>query len=326
VPCHFLFLIEEITVTGTLFILFATFFWALDTLIRYPLLNAGLSPIQIVFTEHLLLVLCMFAWLKWRRLSLWQFTRRDWPALLIIGGLGSAIGTLAFTEAFSYLNPTLVILLQKLQPLVAISLAAWVLKERVNMGFALCVILAFAGSLMLMFEDLSSLFAGQGWHYSEVIAHRLVGYGLTLIAVISWGASTVFGKKLALSGHGSAHIMAGRFTVGLIVLLPFLMIQAPFEQEMTSSLLSKIAVMVLISGALGMLLYYQGLQRVPSKFSALAEMGFPVMAGFINWWVLGLALTPLQMLGGALLISASFAVHIEGRLKKVSPEMAANVI
>jgi hypothetical protein len=45
----------------------------------------------------------------------------------VIGGVGSAIATVAFTESFQFLNPSLVILLQKMQPVVAITLAAIVL-------------------------------------------------------------------------------------------------------------------------------------------------------------------------------------------------------
>ena len=308
--------------TGTLFVLLATFFWALDTLIRYPLMEMGLTSIQIVFTEHVILVVVMSGWLLSRKQKLWSFVRRDWPALLVIGGLGSAIGTLAFTQAFSHMNPTLVILLQKLQPLVAISLAALVLKEHIQARFLLCVGVAFSGSFLLMYDDLASLLASEGWHYSPDVLFRLAGYGLTLLAVISWGASTVFGKKLALAGYSSDEIMQGRFVVGFIVLLPFLFLNAPFEQAVSISLGGKIALMVLISGVLGMVFYYQGLARIQSKQSAVAEMGFPVMAGLINWVVLGFALTPLQIAGGVLLIASSFLVHVDGSVKEPKPEVA----
>lgn len=311
--------------TGTLFIVFATFFWAVDTLIRYPLLGAGLSPVQIVFLEHLILVAGLFAWLAIRRQKLWAFSRRDIPSLLVIGGLGSAIGTLAFTQAFSYMNPTLVILLQKLQPVVAISLSAWVLKEKLNIGYLLCVVLAFGGSFLLMYNDIVAFLSASGWHYSPELSVRLLGYAFTFIAVISWGASTVFGKKLALRGYGSDQIMSGRFLTGFIVLLPFLVGAAPYEQAVTATYAGKILIMVLLSGVLGMVLYYQGLKRVDSKHSALAEMAFPVMAGVINWVVLDMTLTPLQILGGCLLVLASFAVHFDAEmlLQKVTKRQSA---
>ena len=48
----------------------------------------------------------------------------QWVALLVTGWGGSALATLLFTTALVVGNPTVVILLQKTQPLFAIVLAA----------------------------------------------------------------------------------------------------------------------------------------------------------------------------------------------------------
>ena len=98
--------------------------------------------------------------------------------------------------------------------------------------------------------------------------------------------------------------------------------QSPFEQSVTVSLTVKIMLMVGISGVLGIVLYYQGLLRVQSKHSAIAEMGFPLMAGVINWVVLGFGLSVIQLVGGLLLLVASFAVHVPF---KPRPQLKANL-
>ena len=295
--------------TGTLFIVIATLLWALDTLIRYPLLAAGLSAIQIVFLEQLVLLLFTTLWLRLRGQPLWPFSRRDLPSLLVIGGLGQAIGTLAFTQAFAYLNPTLVILLQKLQPVVAISLSAMILKERIHARYLMCAALAIVGSLLIVAKDISALLFYDAWHYTDQTSMRIFGYLLALLAVFSWGASTVFGKQLSLAGHHPAQIMHGRFLCGFVVLLPFLIAGLPTMPPPTLNQVGMIVAMVLLSGFLGMLFYYQGLRRVQSKQSALAEMAFPVMAGLINWLALDMTLTPIQILGGAILLFANVLVH-----------------
>ncbi|EAR09546.1 drug/metabolite transporter (DMT) superfamily protein [Reinekea blandensis MED297] len=287
----------------------ATFFWALDTLIRYPLMAAGFSAVHIVLIEHVLLVGLMSLWLTSRGLSLWAFARRDWGPLLVIGALGSAVGTLAFTQAFSLMNPTLVILLQKLQPLVAIALAGYLLNEPISPRFLLCVLLALFGSLLLIAEDVVVLLQASQWHYRSEIVARLMGYGLALLAVVSWGASTVFGKRLSQRGYRSDQIMQGRFLTGLVALLPFMLISSAETAPITLSAVALIGLMIVISGVVGMLLYYQGLQRIASRHSALAEMAFPVMAGVINWVFLGFALTIAQIIGAMVLIAASVIVH-----------------
>lgn len=304
-PCH----LEVNTVTGTIYVLLACLLWALDTLIRYPLLEAGVASVQLVFLEHAFLLIMMLVISRIVGFRLWSFQRRDWPALLVIGGLGSAIGTLTFTQAFSLMNPTLVILLQKLQPLVAVSLSAVVLGERISRWFLLYLAACILGSLLLIGEDLGPLFLQENWFYQPGIEAKLLGYGLTLIAVISWGASTVFGKQLSMRGYTTGSIMSGRFTLGFLVLLPWLLVFAPDVSRVNPGQFGWIAIMVLISGLLGMAFYYRGLKRIASRHSALAEMCFPVAAGLVNWAFLGFALTPLQIAGAVILIAASLLVH-----------------
>jgi len=296
-------------VTGTLYVLLACVLWALDTLIRYPLLAAGLSSLQLVFLEHGLLLLMMLVVSRIAGVRLWPFSRRDMVPLFIIGGLGSALGTVAFTQAFSLMNPTLVILLQKLQPLVAVSLSAWVLRERLSHGFLVYLAACLTGSLLLMWEDLLPFIGGQDWFYQPGLQARLAGYGLTLLAVVSWGASTVFGKQLSQRGYGTSALMTGRFAVGLLCLLPWVLALQPDALVVTAPQLGWVALMVFISGLLGMAFYYRGLKRIASRHSALAEMCFPVAAGLVNWVFLGFALTPLQCLGAILLVGASLLVH-----------------
>jgi drug/metabolite transporter (DMT)-like permease len=68
---------------------------------------------------------------------------------------------------------------------------------------------------------------------------------------------------------------------------------------------------VLISGALAMWLYYQGLKRLPAKTTAIAEMFFPFFAVVANWVVLGKQLTDLQLIGGGILIIGSLIIQIK---------------
>ncbi|SHH71681.1 EamA-like transporter family protein [Vibrio aerogenes CECT 7868] len=160
--------------------------WAIDTLIRYPLLGAGYSTLQVVFTEHLILTVLIspFGW-RYRHF----FKQLNWRmvlCMLFIGGVGSALGTLAFTEAFHYLNPTLVILLQKLQPVVAILLACFVLKERIQSSFVLWAGILILGSLVMMWPDILTL-SRHDLHTTRQGSDIIQGYLYALGAVVAWG-------------------------------------------------------------------------------------------------------------------------------------------
>ena len=145
--------------TGITFIFFACILWAADTLIRYPLLFGGSSAQQIVLFEHLLLVTVVLGFFIIRRRKINFINRKTIIPFIVIGIFGSALGTLAFTEAFYLANPTVVILLQKLQPLVAVTLAALLLKESINPRFFIWLGFALIGSLLLIWPDLQTLWS-----------------------------------------------------------------------------------------------------------------------------------------------------------------------
>jgi drug/metabolite transporter (DMT)-like permease len=60
-----------------------------------------------------------------------------------------------------------------------------------------------------------------------------------------------------------------------------------------------------------MFLYYQGLRRIPAMLCTLAEMFFPFMGVIVNWLFLDAILTPLQLIGGLVLISGSMVIQIK---------------
>ena len=294
--------------TGTFFIMIACLTWALDTLIRYPLLNAGYSTLQIVLLEHVTLFLMTLPLLIRHRTEFKHMSGLSFVSLFFIGGIGSAVGTLAFTQAFQYLNPTVVILLQKLQPLVAILCASWLLKEQIRRHFAFWAFIILLGSITMIWPDIASLSKGN-WHYSEQSNDILLGYGYTLLAVFSWGMATVCGKYLSRSGMSANAIMSGRFTTGLLVLTASTLLNPEQITAITISDLGSLIMMALLSGLIGMWLYYQGLKQIPAQVATLAEMTFPVFAALINWWFLDMSLNEYQIAGALLLLIGNVEIR-----------------
>lgn len=284
--------------------------WALDTLIRYPLLGLGFSTLQIVLMEHFTLVLVTSP-LLWRyRQQFFKLNVRSWGALFFIGGIGSAIGTLAFTQAFHYLNPTVVILLQKLQPVVAIVLASWFLNERIRGYFIRWAGLILLGSLVMIWPDLHAMFS-QSLVISQASMASWYGYGLTLLAVIAWGAATVCGKYLSEQKMDANAIMSGRFLMGFVVLVPLALLHTSQLQSMPMKPLFMLIVMALLSGLAGMWFYYQGLNRIPAQVTTLAEQTFPIFAALINWLFLSMSLSTYQILGAVLLIVGNVGLRFK---------------
>jgi drug/metabolite transporter (DMT)-like permease len=208
------------------------------------------------------------------------------------------------------INPSLVILLQKLQPIIAISLASVVLKETIKKEFMVWAIVCLIGSVLISSPDIFPNL--KNFDFKLVLAENsLKGYFYTLIAVVSWGASTVFGKKLVSSGLDEKAVMGGRFLFGLIFMSLYLFSNphlAKFDLNIVTW--GKILGMVLMAGLFGMYFYYRGLSLISAKLCALLEMFFPLAAVAINWVFLGRALDLVQIVGGALLVLGSTLIQL----------------
>lgn len=297
---------------GIVFVILAGILWAIDTLVRYPLLYSGVSAEAIVFTEHLFLSFVFIPILFKDLKKLGGIKLSSIFYFVIIGVCGSAIGTLTFTKAFMLINPSLVILLQKLQPIIAITLASVLLQEKIKKEFLIWAVVALIGGFLISSPDIMPGLTQLDFSMALLSQKAIWGYTLALIAVFSWGASTVAGKKLSGQGYDEIQIMGGRFVLGL-VFMTFLVVYRLGGLSLTLSAptYGKILVMVLVSGLAGMYFYYKGLKLISARACALAEMFFPFSAVVINWVILGAKLLPIQIVGACLLIISSTVIQLK---------------
>ena len=118
---------SRVTSWGVLVVALGASLWAVDAPIRKPLTDV-LPATSIVFAEHLFLALYSLPMVIAARRVFSQLRLSGWLALLAIAWGGSGLATVLFTQAFKVGNPTTAILLQKLQPMIAVLLAALILK------------------------------------------------------------------------------------------------------------------------------------------------------------------------------------------------------
>ena len=109
--------------------------WGTDALFRRPLAQST-SAATIVFGEHVLLVLLTLPFLV---AAVRALARAGIYAVLAAIGIGagaSAVATILFTQAFVQGDPITPVVLQKVQPLIAIAGARVLLGEQPRRRFA----------------------------------------------------------------------------------------------------------------------------------------------------------------------------------------------
>jgi drug/metabolite transporter (DMT)-like permease len=217
-------------------------------------------------------------------------------------------------------NPSVAILLQKLQPLIAISLAAIFLKETLRPMFWLWAILALAGAYLISFPGLvPQLYPGEQFN------PNVMGVVLALVAAFFWGASTVFGR-FVLRKVDFKMMTALRFSTAFVFLLILNIWQGSFPAagQFTATDALFIAVIACVSGVVSLFIYYRGLQFTQASVATLAELGFPMAAIFVNWmFIPNSALVPMQFLGVAILLGAIWGLS---SYNKQLPEQITTIV
>ncbi|MDF2938953.1 MAG: multidrug transporter [Paenibacillaceae bacterium] len=288
---------------GFWLVLLGAALWGIDPLFRIILLKS-MSSSQIVLLEHVVLFLAAAPVLWKRRSELRSIRLRHLGALLVVSWGGSAVATILFTKALVSGDLNMVLLLQKLQPLFAIGLAALVLKERLPRNFGPLLLLALAGTYLLTF----------GWTLPFGHAGAFIGVSsvMALGAAALWGGSTVMGRYL-LGTLQYETVTSLRF----VMALPLLFVIAQIERQPWQLdnghggwglVALNLLLQALLPGLLSMLLYYKGLESTKASYATLAELSFPMTGVLINWVVYHQVITPAQFIGFTLIWGVLFII------------------
>lgn len=296
----------------------AAMLWATDAPFRVHL-TKELSSSFIVLAEHFIDVLFILPVLWWKRREIKTLGGKECLAVLVIAVGSSALASVAFTKAFSYVNPSVAIVLQKLQPLLAIGLAASLLKEELRARFWLWAGVAIAGAYVVSFPNLSpKLFEG------ETFNPNFMGVALALTAAALWGAGTVLGKYV-LSSASFQTMTALRFLLAFVFLLGMNAYQKSFPAfgAVSAKTWLYIVIIAVTSGVVSLFIYYKGLTHTKASIATLAELGFPLAAVLVNYFALRIELQPSQMFGMTLLLFAIFNLTKVNRQATESFAMAS---
>lgn len=281
---------------GPWYVAFAALLWAVDAPFR-KYLTGDLTSTTIVFMEHI--VIAPFAlWLLWGQVKqLAKFSFKEWASVVFIALGGSALATILFTQSFHYVNPSVSILLQKVQPFIAIALAALLLKEKMTKRFWLWALVGIFGAYLITFPELKI----SGLQFSGGTLGVLAALG----AAFFWAGSTVAGRFML--EKASFQLMTGLRFLGALFFLFLIALYYGRVGEIgtaTSTDWLYVAIIAILAGLISLFIYYKGLQYTRASVATIAELAFPFSAVIINWIFLDAPLSFGQIAGGIVLLAA----------------------
>jgi drug/metabolite transporter (DMT)-like permease len=293
-------------IKGSAAVGFSAILWGFDGVVLTPQLFK-LDVIYVVFILHLIpfLLMNIFLHKEYRYLSTMSLS--DLIFFLLISLFGGAIGTLAIVKALFLLNfnhLSVVVLLQKLQPVFAISLAAILLKEKLKQRFLLWAVLAIGSGYFLTFGfNLPDFTTGENTIHAALLA---------LLAAFSFGSSTVFSKKIL----GSYHFVTStfyRYGFTSLIMFVFMVVAGSFGSIALTTAREWFFILLigLTTGSGAIFLFYYGLRKVKAIMATISELLFPISAVVFDYFINGSVLSPVQWISAAVMVFAIMRLNAE---------------
>jgi drug/metabolite transporter (DMT)-like permease len=296
-------------IPGVVLIAVAAAMWGSDPILRKPLGHTTTST-TIVFGEHVILVALTLPLLVPALRAVFKAGPRYVAAAIGVGAGASALATILFTEALFHGDFVTPIVIQKIQPLIAVLGAAVVLGERPRPRFAWFLLPALIGFWLVNQE-----------HPLAPTAHGLIPILQALAAAVLWALGTVLGRYLGRE-LAFQQILTQRFFLGLIAssIALFVMNAKAYAGAHDSLWIAYLAV---VTGLVALALYYFGLKRTPAVLASLAELTYPAIAVIAGIYAYNSHLRWTQWVGVALIIAVVSLLPVQRRRQMVALPAAA---
>jgi drug/metabolite transporter (DMT)-like permease len=290
-------------VLGPVLVIAGASMWGLETFWRVRL-NARFDADVLVFHEHWMGLVLTSPFLLLGARALRGVSRKAWISMVASGVLGSALGTVCFTEALTLLNASLANLLLNVQPVISV-LVSWVwLRERPLPRFYPWAAVALACG------------AATAWSPDALETPHRLALGLLFIAgtAACWGASTTFGRAAMIEIDFKVGV-ALRYLVGTCATFVLAALDGDVAHRLRGSVLFTPATLkdmfglLVVAAVTPTFLYFAGLAKTRATVATFAEMAQTFASLIVTWGVMGEALSGQQVTAGVVLLVAVFFIN-----------------
>jgi drug/metabolite transporter (DMT)-like permease len=284
--------------------------WGTESAWRIPL-NELFDAKVIVFWEHVFILLMFLPILISQLNEIPKIRARTWGFILFSGFAGSGVGTVFFTLALKYGNPTVVNVILNIQPVIS-TIAAFLL-----FGDQLARRFYFYAGVAIIAGTLVSVAHPTQIGVSFERAGLNIGTGYALICALFWGLSTVAGRGvmigMSLRLASSMRIVVGLTCMTLILLAYGKLNGSALWPAAARAHMTKAIVLLFflasISGGIPLLIYFQGLHLTRASTAGYFEMMQTLAAVCITWGFFHASLHRHQVIAAIVLIGAVAMVH-----------------
>lgn len=224
-----------------------------------------------------------------------KFTRRDWLAFGLLSLLGYSLMNILYFSAFTLTTVTQASLIWGAVPLVTAVLAAVTIREALTLGIILGVVATTVGVAAVVIGGAPATHDSA----NPLLGNLIIGACLVMWVLYSIVAKVVMRRYSALTVTGTA------CTLGAITLVPIALL-TDWRPEMVTETPVRAWIALLYSGGISLVISYvlwiDGVRKIGATRVAIFTNLSPIWAVVFAAWWLGEVISPLHLIGGALIL------------------------
>jgi drug/metabolite transporter, DME family len=278
---------------GVILVALATTLWATSGLfINRIVAVSAISPLGLAFWRDLATFICLAVGVALVRPRLLRVAWRDLPWLAAMGSISIGFFHALWNVSVLTNGVSVATVVQSNAP-VFVAVMAWLLWREALTGRKIgAIFLALAGTVLISRLD--------GFGGEQI---TLVGLLIGLATAVTYGAFSLFGKKLTGS-YDPWTILVYVFGFATLALLPFQLASgAPLPWPVPATALAAFVSLVLLTTIGGFALYTAGLKRLQASVAAIVATLEVPLAALMSYFLLGERLDGWQLLGAVLVVS-----------------------
>ena len=258
--------------------------------------SAGLALCRAVMAAVLIL---LYLTLSGQKLKLRGLGRE--LVLLLISGAAMGFNWILLFEAYRYTSVSVATLSYYFAPVIVMAACPILFRERLTARQIVCFLLSTAGLVLIV-----------GVTGLNGAGHHLTGILFGLGAAVFYAAVILLNK--GIRGVTGLHRTLLQFAAAIVVLVPYVLWTGGlnFSSMNSKGFFCLLAVGVVHTGV-AYCMYFSALRVLPGQESAILSYIDPLVAVILSVAVLGEPMSPLQLVGGVLLLGFTLLNEVGGK-------------
>jgi len=293
---------------GYLCVVAAAVMWASSGTAGKALFGSGITPFALVQVRVTLSSLLLALALGLRSRGLLRIRPVDLPYFFLLGGAGMALVQVTYFYAISKIQVAAAIFLQYLAPVVVAFFSICFLRERLTSAKLLALVLSLGGCYLVV-----------GGYNLQLLQMNRSGILCGLFSAICFAGYTLFGER-GMHRYSPWTVL---FYAFLFASLSWHVFYSPFQYLLAGYTTRQWFWMIYITvvgTAIPFGLFFVGVNHIRSTRAMITATLEPISAGVMAFLLLGETLEPLQILGGAMVVSAIVVLQGKREQDPLAPE------